>query len=68
MTWMRITMTLVFLWISRPEFWPYQVLSHPGTFARNLSSPSHLHLPAPSHPSDFSLNTISLGHCSGHLI
>lgn len=39
MTWMRITMTLVFLWVSTPEFWVHQSPPHPGAFACNLSSP-----------------------------
>lgn len=41
---MRSTMTLVFLWISIPEFWAHQVLCHPGAAAHNCSSPSHLRL------------------------
>ena len=68
MTWMRSTMTLVFLWISIPEFWAHQVLSHPGAVTHNRSSPSHLRLLTPSHPSGLSLNAISLDSCSGNLI
>lgn len=67
MTWMRITMTLILLWVSTPEFWVHQVPPHPGAFACNLSPPCHLHLFAPSHPSGLCSNAISLESCSGIL-
>lgn len=43
-TWMRITMTLVFLWIAIPESWAYLVRSHPGTPLHHILT----YLPFPS--------------------
>lgn len=50
MTWMRITTTLILLWVSTPEFWVHQVAPHPGAFACNLPSaiPSSLVCPISS--------------------
>lgn len=67
MTWMRITMTLVFLWVSTPEFWAHQSPPHPGAFACNLSTPKPASLICPFSPFRSQLNAISLNSCSGIL-